>query len=164
MWNIIVLNFVCDIKWWGIEFRWAIQIVLWLIENLSNYQYLPKCKHIFKGPWIYFLDTISNHGSEVPFSFILKKTKAKIPLIFGVQINKEEWWRHFKEHLSSTGSCRPDADVQMWLSTGHGVWKQQKYAQKKIFQHPGQTLPRSVWFCPWNWTRATRVRPRSLSH
>ena len=31
--------------------------------------------------------------------------------------------------------------MQTWLSTGHGAWKQQKYAQKKIIQHPGQTLP-----------------------
>ena len=161
MWNIIVLNFVCDIKWWGIEFRWAIQIVLWLIENLSNYQYLPKCKHIFKGSWIYFLDTISNHGSEVPFSFILKKTKAKIPLIFGVQINKEEWWRHFKEHLSSTGSCCPDADVAF-----NWPWslKTAKICSKKDNPTSWSDVAWSVWFCPWNWTRATRVRPRSLSH
>ena len=162
MWNMIVLIFVCELKWWGIEFRWAIQIVLWLIENLSNYQYLPKCKHIFKGPWIYFLDTISNHGSEVPFSFILKKTKAKIPLIFGVQINKEEWWRHFKQHLSSTDSCCCWCRHGFQLATE--LENSKNMLKKKIIQHPGQTLPRSVWFCPWNWTRATRVRPRSLSH
>ena len=38
--------------------------------------------------------------------FLLYRRKHKQRFhIFWVQIKKEEWWRHFKQHLSSTGSC-----------------------------------------------------------
>ena len=94
-------------------------------------------------PQIYILDAITSHIFEIHLSSILQQIMSKkSTYIWGANKKKDD------DNISN----RQLLLTQAMLLVGHGCCEQQNVSEE------------AVWFCLGNWTRATWVRTKCLSH
>ena len=127
-----------------------------LLRMLSQHKYQQWCIKYTTHGFPKYIFSMPSLVINLKYVYLLhcNKAWAKMPHIFGEQI---------KRRMMTT------------FQTGSYCWRKPcfwsatdvvsiKLCSKKQHQHPGQMLARSVWFCHGNWTRATWVRTKCLSH